>query len=81
MKMSSLFPRSPVSIPEFKDRILINENLTGHRCFVMGQANKILDVERRSSSLLLSYSGPWMIFNKTSPEGAPTRIFSEDDLL
>jgi len=29
VKMSSVFPRCPVSILEFKDRIFINENLTG----------------------------------------------------
>ena len=28
--------RCPATIPEFKDRIFINENLTGHRRFVMG---------------------------------------------
>ena len=41
MKTSTVFPRCPVSIPEFKDRIFINENLTGHRHFVMGQADKM----------------------------------------
>lgn len=41
VKLSSVFPRCPVSNPEFKDCIFIYENLTGHRRFVMGQANKI----------------------------------------
>ena len=76
MKMSSVFPRCPVSIPEFEDRIFINENLTGHRRFVMGQANKM----RRDGLLLSCWSLDGKILVKTSPEGAPTRIFREDDL-
>ena len=76
VKTSSIFPRCPATIPEFKDRIFINENLTGHRRFVMGQANKM----RRDGLLLSCWSLDGKIFVKTSPEGAPTRIFSEDDL-
>ena len=62
MKTSSIFPRCPVSIPEFKDRIFINENLTGHRRFVMGQANKM----RRDGLLLSCWSLDGKIFVKTS---------------
>ena len=76
VKTSSIFPRCPVTIPEFKDRIFINENLTGHRRFVMGKANKM----RRDGLLLSCWSLDGKIFVKTSPEGTPTRIFSEDDL-
>jgi len=75
-KMSSVFPRCPVSILEFKDRIFINENLTGHRHFVMGQANKM----QRDGLLLSCWSLDGKIFLKTSPDGSPTRIFSENDL-
>jgi len=76
MKMSSVFPRCPASIPEFKDRIFINENLTGHRRFVMRQANKM-----RGDGLPLScWSLDGKIFVKTSPDGSPTRIFNENDL-
>ena len=74
--MSSVFARCPVSIPEFKDRIFINENLTGHRRFVMGQANKM----RRDGLLLGCWSLDGKMFVKTSPDGSRTRIFSEDDL-
>lgn len=76
VKTSSIFPRCTVTIPEFKDRIFINENLTGHRRYVMGQANKM----RRNGLLLSCWSLDGKIFVKTSPEGAPTRIFSDDDL-
>jgi len=76
VKMSSVFPRCPVSIPELKDHIFINENLTGHRCFVMGQANKMW----RDSLLLCCWSLDGKIFIKMSPDGSPTRIFSENDL-
>ena len=76
MKTSSIFPRCPATIPEFKDHIFINENLKGHRRFVMGQANKM----RRDGLLLSCWSLDGKIFVKTSPQGAPTRIFSEDDL-
>ena len=76
VKTSSIFPRCTVTIPEFKDRIFINENLTGHRRHVMGQANKM----RRNGLLLSCWSLDGKIFVKTSPEGAPTRIFSDDDL-
>ena len=75
VKMSRVFPRCPVSIPEFKDRIFINhyENLTGHRRFVMGQANKM----RRYGLLLSCWSLDGKIFVKTSPDESPTRIFNE----
>ena len=76
VKTSSIFPSCTVTIPEFKDRIFINENLTGHRRHVMGQANKM----RRNGLPLSCWSLDGKIFIKTSPEGAPTRIFSDDDL-
>jgi len=76
MKMSSVFPRCPVSIPEYKDRIFINENLTGQRRFVMGQANKM----RRDGLLLSCWALDGKIFVKTLPDGSPTRIFNENDL-
>ena len=47
VKMSSVFPRCPVSIPEFKDLIFINENLTGHR-HCHGSSKQ--DAERRFTS-------------------------------
>jgi len=74
VKMSSVFPRCPVSILEFKDSMFINVNLTGIRRFVLGQANKM----QRHGLLLSCWSLDSKIFVKTSPEGAPTRIFSEN---
>ena len=55
VKTSSIFPRCTVTIPEFKDCIFINENLTGHRRHVMGQANKM----RRNGLLLSCWSLDW----------------------
>ena len=75
VKMTSLFPNSPAVPPE-KDRIFINENLTDHRRYVMGQANKM----KRDGLLHSFWSMDGKIFVKTSPQGNPTRIFSVHDL-
>ena len=64
VKMTSLFPNSPAVPPE-KARIFINENLTDHRRYVMGQANKM-----KSDGLLHGFwSMDGKIFAKTSPQG------------
>ena len=59
------------------NRIFINENLTLHRRNLVRTAN-----ERKEDGLL---KGVWTvdgkIFVKTSPEGRPIQINSEDDLL
>ena len=59
------------------NRIFINENLTLHRRNLVRTAN-----DRKEDGLL---KGVWAVdakvFVKTSPEGRPIRINSEDDLL
>ena len=57
-------------------RIFINENLTSHRKDLLRKAN-----DKRKDGLVISaWSTDGKIFVKTSPEGAPVRIYEKEDL-
>ena len=77
ISFSQLFPSASAAARASSNRIFINENLTSHRRNLVRIAN-----ERKEDGLL---KGVWTvdgkIFVKTSPEGSPIRINSEDDLL
>lgn len=72
---SQLFPSAPATARPSSNRIFINENLTAHRRNLVRMAN-----EMKQDGLL---KGVWTvdgkIFVKTSPEGRPLRINTEDD--
>ena len=57
-------------------RIFINENLTSHRKDLLRKAN-----DKRKDGLVISaWSTDGKIFLKTSPKGAPVRIYAKEDL-
>lgn len=57
-------------------RIFINENLTSYRKDLLRKAN-----DKRKDGLIISaWSTDGKIFVKTSPEGAPVRIYAKEDL-
>ena len=71
VKISDIYPTT-----RKQNRIFINENLTPYRADLVKQAN-----EMKSDGLLSSvWSLDGKIYVKTSPEGNPVRIYSENDL-
>ena len=57
-------------------RVFINENLTSYRKVLLRKAN-----DKRKDGLIISaWSTDGKIFVKTSPEGAPVRIYAKEDL-
>ena len=71
VKISDLYPAT-----RKQNRIFINENLTPFRADLVKQAN-----EMKSDGLLSSvWTLDGKIYVKTSPEGNPVRIYSENDL-
>ena len=57
-------------------RVFINENLTSYRKDLLRKAN-----DKRKDGLIISaWSTDGKIFVKTSPEGAPVRIYAKEDL-
>ena len=77
ISFSQLFPSASAAARASSNRIFINENLTTYRRNLVRLAN-----EKKEDGLL---KGVWTvdgkIFVKTSPEGRPIRINTEDDLL
>ena len=77
ISFSQLFPSASAAARASSNRIFINENLTAYRRNLVRMAN-----ERKNDGLL---KGVWTIdgklFVKTSPEGRPIRINTEDDLF
>ncbi|KAL9969963.1 hypothetical protein ACROYT_G022256 [Oculina patagonica] len=73
---SQLFPSAPATARPSSNRIFINENLTAHRRNLVRMAN-----DMKQDGIL---KGVWTvdgkIFVKTSPEGRPLRINTEDYL-
>lgn len=58
------------------NKIFINENLTAFRRELVGKAN----ARKEELSLLGVWTIDDKVFVKTSPEGRPVRIYSEQDL-
>ena len=73
VKIKDLFPGYPSAI---KRRIFLNENLTMYRRGLVNEANR----RRREGTLFSVWTMDGKIFAKTSPDGTPIRIFSEEDL-
>ncbi|XP_068697196.1 uncharacterized protein PF3D7_1120000-like [Montipora foliosa] len=74
VKISDLFPSYASSGQQH--RIFVNENLTAYRRRMVGKANK----RRQEGTLTSVWTLDGKMYIKTSPEGAPVRIFSEEDL-
>ena len=74
VKISDLFP-SYASTGQ-QHRIFVNENLTAYRRRMVGKANK----RRQEGTLTSVWTLDGKMYIKTSPGGAPVRIFSEEDL-
>ena len=75
VKISDLFPGYP-STAGPQRRIFINENLTAYRRGIVEAASK----RRREGTLLSVWTLDGKVYVKTSPDGSPIRIFSEEDL-
>ena len=75
VKISDLFPSYPSSGQQ-RQRIFINENLKAYRRRIVKEANK----RRQEGTLFSAGTLDGKIYIKTSPDGAPVRIFSEEDL-
>ena len=76
IKASDLFPGYAAAAARFNDRLFINENLTSYRRGLVDSANRI----RRDGCIHSLWTMDGKLFVKTSPEGNPVRIFSENDL-
>ena len=77
VKMSDLFPNYCSSI-QSSERIYINENLTQFRRNLVNEASKLK--RNRGGPVLNLWTIDGKIFVKTSPGGAPVRIYSTGDL-
>ena len=75
VSFSQLFPNASAAAGASSNRIFINENLTAYRRNLVRIAS-----EMKENGLL---NGLWTVdgkvFVKTSPEGRPIRIYTEDD--
>ena len=74
--MFSLVYCSVVQSPE--ERIYINENLTQFRRHLASEASKL--IRDRGGPIVNIWTIDGKVFVKTSPNGAPVRIFSTRDL-
>lgn len=75
IKATDLFP-SFASAVGSKARLFINENLTKYRRRLVDSANQ----RRRDGCIRSVWTMDGKVYVKTSPDGNPTRIFSENDL-
>ena len=77
LKVSDLFPTtSYASSIGGENRLFLNENLTAYRRSIVKRAN-----DMRKEGLLLSvWTMDGKVFVKTSPSGAPVRIYCVEDL-
>ena len=75
VKISDIFPSYPSSGQQ-RQRIFNNENLTAYRRRIVKEANK----RRQEGTLFSVWTLDGKIYIKTSPDGSPVRIFSEEDL-
>ena len=74
-KATDLFPGFASAVGS-KDRLFINENLTSYRRRLVDSANQ----RRRDGCIRSVWTMDGKVYVKTSPDGNPTRIFSENDL-
>ena len=75
IKAADLFPGFASAVRS-KDRLFINENLTNYRRRLVDSANQ----RRRDGCITSVWTMDGKVYVKTSPDGNPTRIFSENDL-
>ena len=75
IKAADLFPGFASAVRS-KDRLFINENLTNYRRRLVDSANQ----RRRDGCITSVWTMDGKVYVKTSPNGNPTRIFSENDL-
>ena len=71
-----LIPGYAAAATRFNDRLFINENLTSYRRGLVDSANR----KRRDGCIHSTWTMDGKLFVKTSPEGNPVRIFTENDL-
>ena len=76
VKESDLFPSFANATRDTGQRIFINENLTSYRRELFGKVNK----KRKDNLIVSAWTMDGKIYVKTSPDGTPVRIYSEDDL-
>ena len=76
IKDLDLFPGYAAAAARFSDRLFINENLTSYRRGLVDAANR----KRRDGRIHSIWTMDGKLFVKTSPEGNPVRIFTENDL-
>ncbi|XP_078383171.1 uncharacterized protein LOC144665747 [Oculina patagonica] len=75
LKVSDIFPDyRNASFQE--QRIFINENLTDFRRELFWKANK----KKKDNMIISAWTIDGKLFVKTSPDGAPIRIYGEEDL-
>ena len=75
MKTSDVFP-SYVSASREDERIFINENLTNYRKKLFWKANKM----KKDNMITSTWTMDGKMYIKTSPNGAPVRIYCDEDL-
>ena len=76
VQFGDIFPDATVADRVQASKIFINENLTAFRRELVGKAN----ARKEELSLLGVWTIDCQVFVKTSPEGRPIRIYSEQDL-
>ena len=76
VNLKDLFPSYSSAARGESTRIFINENLTNFRRFLVGSANKM----KHDGIFVNVWTIDGKIFAKTSPDGTPIRIRSEEDL-
>ena len=74
IKLTDIYPSYASAINT--SRLFINENLTNFRRHLLGRANGM----KRDGLLLSAWTIDGKVFVKTSPDGAPVRIFCDADL-
>ena len=74
--LKSLFPACPSESRTESNRIHMCENLTAHRRHLVNKAK----AKRRNNEILNVWTRDGKIFVKTSPEGSPIRIQTQEDL-
>ena len=74
LKVTDIFSSNGNASPE--QRIFINENLTDYRRELFWKANK----KKKDNMIISAWTIDGKLFVKTSPDGAPIRIYEEGDL-
>ena len=75
VKTSDIFPSDAFTSRE-EQHIFINENLTSYRRELFWKTTKL----KKDNMITSSWTMDGKIFVKTSPSGAPVRIYNEEDL-